>query len=103
MGLSGGGLFLDSQSVDAEFNGVTGFEVLRRLESETDSGRGAGGNDIAGQERHELADIADEEGDFENEVGGGAVLFGLAVGLEPEAQGVWVGNFVCCGQSRTQK
>ena len=74
-----------------------------RLESETDSGRGAGGNDIAGQECHELADVAHEEGDFENEICSGAVLFGFSVDLEPEAQGVWVGNFVCCGQPRTQR
>ena len=74
-----------------------------RLESETDSGRGAGGNDIAGQECHELADVAHEEGDFENEICSGAVLFGFSVDLEPEAQSVWVGNFVCCGQPRTQR
>ena len=101
--LSGGGLFLDSQPVDAEFDSVTGFEVLWRLESQTDPSWSAGGNHIAGQERHELADVAHEEGDFKNEICGGAVLFGFPVDLEPETQSVWVGNFVCGGQPRTQR
>jgi hypothetical protein len=50
-----------------------------------------------------LADVAHEEGDFENEICSGAVLFGFPVDLEQETQGVWVGNFVGCGQPRPQR
>jgi hypothetical protein len=67
-------LLWGSEALDSEFDDVSGFEVLWRIESQTDYGRRAGGNDIAGQKRHEVAEVGDEEGDFENKICGGAVL-----------------------------
>src|SRR5438034_3808564 len=69
-------------------------EKARRLLPEADTGGSAGGDDVAGQERHELADVADERGHVEDEVLGRAGLLGLPVHLEPQAQVVDVGNLV---------
>lgn len=59
------------------------FEVLGWVEAEADAGGGAGGDDVARFEGHEAAEVGDDLGDVEDEVGGGAVLFEVAVYLEP--------------------
>ena len=93
---------LGAKTVDAELDGVTGFEVLWWLESEADSGWGAGGNDIAGQERHELADVADDKGNVEDEVAGVAVLKFAAVDCEPEAKFTGVGHLIGGDEPRAE-
>src|SRR5882724_10350381 len=43
-----------AEPFDAERDHVAGVEELRRLHAGADAGRGAGGDDVAGQQRHEL-------------------------------------------------
>src|SRR5216684_2580782 len=68
-----------AEALDRDPHCVAGFEEFRRLEAHRDPGRGAGRDDVAGHQRHELADIADDVLDAEDQIGGVAVLAPLAV------------------------
>src|SRR5947207_2629223 len=83
-----------AEAVDAELHLVSLDQKARRLLPEADAGGRAGGDDVAGQERHELADVTDERGHVEDEILGRAGLFGLPIHLEPQTQVVDVGNLV---------
>ena len=64
-----------AEPVDAELDDVAGLQVHRlRLHAEPDARRRAGADDVAGQQRHELADVADERRHVEDHVRGRAVL-----------------------------
>src|SRR5215831_3376064 len=52
-------LLLLAQTGDAEPHLVARLEEVRRLLAHADARRRAGGDDVAGQQRHEMADIAD--------------------------------------------
>src|SRR2546426_158131 len=83
-----------AEPVDAELHLVSLDEVARRALAESHAGGGAGGDDVAGQERHELADITDERRHVEDELAGRAALLGRAVHPEPQAQVVNVADLV---------
>src|SRR4051812_22743216 len=53
-------LALLAQALDAERDDVAHLEVLRRLHAEPHAGRRAGGDDVARQQRHELADVRNQ-------------------------------------------
>ena len=93
-GGQGDGIALGAEACDGGFDEVAGFEEFRRVCACADARGGAGGDDVAWEERHEAADVADEEGDWEDEVGGGALLAGVAVDGEGEVEGVGVTGFV---------
>src|SRR5205809_2528280 len=83
-----------AEPVDAELHLVPRDEVARRALAESYAGGGSGGDDVAGQERHELADVTDERRHVEDELAGRAALLGRAVHLEPQAQVVHVADLV---------
>src|SRR6185437_12957935 len=53
-------LALVAEALDAAGDDVADVQVLRRLHSEAHAGRRAGGDDVAREECHELADVGDE-------------------------------------------
>src|ERR1700709_317233 len=52
---------LATQTVDAQLDDVTGSEPDRRVETEPDAGRGAGVDQVARLQHHELAEVVDDE------------------------------------------
>src|SRR5216117_1461207 len=92
-----------AEPVDAELHLVPRDEVARRALAECYAGGGAGGDDVAGQERHELADITDERRHVEDELAGRAALLHFAVHLEPHREVVHVRNLVRRGEKRSQR
>src|SRR5438552_2937008 len=83
-----------AEPVDAQLDHIPVDQKARRLLPEADAGGSAGGDDVARQERHELADVADERRHVIDEVLGRAGLLGLPVHFEPQAQVVDVGDLV---------
>ena len=83
-----------AQVVDAQLHHVAGAQVLRGLLAHAHASGRAGREHVAGQQGHELAHVGNQEGQPENEVGGVALLPGLTVHREPEAQAGRVGNFI---------
>src|SRR5207253_5245392 len=86
--LAGGteALACGAQTLDAQLHLVAVDEVARRALAQAHTRRCAGGNDVAGQEGHELRDVADERRHVEDELASRAALLGHAVHLEPEGQ-----------------
>src|SRR5207253_9642131 len=72
-----------AEPVDAELDLVSGREVARRALTQSHASGCARGDDVAGQERHELTDVADECRHVEHELACRAALFGFAVHLVP--------------------
>src|SRR5205814_10368874 len=85
------------------FRSVAGREVARRAVPQPDARRGARGDDVAGQERHKLTDVADEGRHVENQLARRAALLGLAVHLEPELEIVHVADLVGRGEKRPER
>src|SRR5438105_15533437 len=92
-----------AEPFDAELDLVSGHEVARRALAQSHAGRGARGDDVAREERHELADVADECRHVEDELARRAALFGLAVHLEPDWEIVHVADLVGRGQEGAQR
>src|SRR5205814_5370475 len=63
-----------AQPVDAQLDHVPVDQKARRLLPHADAGGSTRGDDVAGQERHELADVTDERGHVEDEILGRAGL-----------------------------
>ena len=72
--------------------------VLGRLAAVADAFGRAGGDDVAGQQAHELAEVADQGGDVEDEVRRVGVLARDVVAFEPEVQVVRIFDFVGRGE-----
>src|SRR5579871_2059801 len=87
-------LALLAEAFDAERHDVADIEILRRLHAGADARRRAGGEHVAGQERHELRDIGDAFGNREDHGRGRAGLLALAVDVEPHRQALRVRDFV---------
>ena len=87
-------LELFAEAFDAEADGVAGAEKHRGLAAHADSARCAGGDHVAGVEREELAEVADQLSHGEDHRRGVAVLHALVVHFEPEAEILRVGDFV---------
>src|SRR5437764_6149050 len=92
-----------AEPVDAELDLVAGREVARRAVPQPDARRGARGDDVAGQERHKLTDVADEGRHVEDQLARRAALLGLAVHLEPELEIVHVADLVGRGEKRPER
>src|SRR5579871_3559218 len=58
-----------AQTIHAEFDDIAIRHVLRRLAAMADARRGASGNHIARQQAHELADVADQRRNVEDQIG----------------------------------
>src|SRR5262245_32634915 len=79
-------LLLLAQAVDAEAHDIAGLEIPGRLHSHADTGRRAGGDDVARHQREELREIGDEVEHPEHHGRRRTVLHPLAVDLEPEME-----------------
>src|SRR3546814_18391569 len=75
-------LALLAEAGDAEGHDVARFQVDRRLLAHADAGRRAGGDDVAGPQAQEAADVADQVRHAEHHGAGGAILGALADDLE---------------------
>ena len=91
-----------AQPINAQLDHVAGAQVHRGLLAQAHAGGGAGREHIARQQRHELADVGNEVGHRENQVGRGAVLAQLAVHRQPKAQLAGVGQLIRRGQKRAE-
>ena len=87
-----------AEAVDAEFHHVAGLEPDLGAEAHADPGRGAGVDEVAGLQDHELADVVDDEVGLEDHRRRGAGLAADAVDVQPHAEGVDVGDLVLRGQ-----
>src|SRR5947208_12876473 len=92
-----------AEALDAELDHVAVGEEARRLLAESHAGRRAGRDHVAGEERHELADIAHEGRDVEDQVLSRARLLGLAIDLEPHGEVMHVGNLVGRREKRAER
>src|SRR5260221_1070826 len=88
-------LALLAQAADAERHDVARLEEHRiRLDAHADPGRRAGGNDVAGQQRHVVADVRHDLRAAEDHGARVARLHALAVDVEPHLQALRVGDLV---------
>ena len=76
-------LTLLAESVNPKPHAVAGPQEHRRVLAHANARRRAGGNDVAGLQAHEMADIADEPRHAEDHVLGHAIL--IATGRRPRA------------------
>ena len=88
---------------DPEPHHIAGLEVARRLLAHADAGRRAGGDDVAGHQRHEVADVADQMVDREDHRPGVAVLHPLAIDVEPHVERLRIGDLVARHQPRPER
>ena len=87
-------LLLLAQAGDAEADRVARLEEARRLLAGADARRRAGGDHVAGLERHEAADIAHQEQRPENHRAGRAALHALAIDVEVHLEALHVVDLV---------
>ena len=74
---------LCTEAVNPELKDITLLNESRRVESDADSGRSTGGDDISGKQGHESAHVCHEMRNGEDQVAGVTVLQGLPVPFEP--------------------
>src|SRR5207302_7907884 len=96
-------LGLLAEPLDRQPHRIAGPEKFRRLESGADPRWRPGRDHVAGIERHEMADIADDVVDPEDQIGGVAVLPALAIDLGPQRQLAGVGHLVGGDQPRADR
>src|SRR5438067_11577950 len=96
-------LGLLAEPFDRQPHRVAWPEEFRRLEAGADAGRRPGRDHVARIERHEMADIADDVVDPEDQIGGVAVLPPLAIDLGPQRQLAGVGHLVGGDQPRADR
>src|SRR5258708_1321647 len=99
-GIGDDALALLAEPLDAERDDVPDLEELRGLHAEAHAGWGAGGDDVAGKERHELADVGNEVRAVEDHRARVAALALLAVHVEPHVERLRVGDLVGGDQPR---
>src|SRR5438105_1091323 len=78
-------LVLLAQALDRQPHAVAGFEELRWLHAETDTRRRAGRDNVARQQGHEMADIADDLIDPEDNGASLSWAMSVASTLAPSA------------------
>src|SRR5713101_4356286 len=92
-----------AETLDRDPHRVARFEEFRRLEAHRDPGRGAGRDDVARDQRHEMADIADDVLDAEDQVGGVAVLPPLAVDFGRDLELAGIAHLVAGDEPRSER
>src|SRR5690606_10432023 len=87
--LVGDGVAQNTQTFDFDFANIARLHVKRRLARMTDTGRGAGDDNVARLQRERLAHLRYQGGDIENQVRGARVLhyFAVQTGLQAQAGG----------------
>src|SRR3989339_1012886 len=89
-----GRLCLVPQAFNAQVHGLPGAQVHRRFLPQSYAGWCAGGDDVAGLQAHEAAQVANQESHAVDHGGGAAVLIAFAIHFQPQFQGLWVRHFV---------
>ena len=79
------------------------FRKTGRVEAEADARGSAGADHVAGQERHEPAQVAHQRRHVEDHLVGVAALPLLAVDGEPEGELLRVGDLVRCREERAER
>ncbi len=87
----------------AERDHIAGLQITRGLAAHAHAGRRAGGDEVAGQQGHVVAEIGDEVGHAENHVARVAGLHALTVHVEPEVDVLRVGDLVAADQPRADR
>src|SRR4030095_14536917 len=88
---------------DAERDDVTRLQEPRRLLSHAAPGWRAGGDPIARQQRHELAEVADQMRNAEDHRARIAALHPLPVDVEPHIECLRIGHFVARDEVRADR
>src|ERR1700688_4955509 len=83
-----------AETFDAERDDVADIEEFWRLHAGADAGRGARGDDVARQQRHEFGDVGHDFRTSENHGRGRSGLAALAFAVEPHRQLLHVGDLV---------
>src|SRR6476469_983972 len=91
---SGDAVAQGAESGDGDLADVTADQEPGRVEPDADSGRGAGGDDVAGQQGDPGRDGGDQLGDVEDEVLDRGALADLAVDLGLHLKGLDVTDLV---------
>src|SRR6202008_4362179 len=95
-------LLLFPKSGNPEAHGLAGLQVDRVwLLAHADTGRRAGGNDVAPLQAHEVAEVGYQLLHVEDHGLGAAVLIAVAVDLQPHREVLRIGNLVPGHQPRT--
>ena len=79
------------------------FRYCGGFVAHADARRRAGRDDVARQQRHELADVADQMRDAEHHRARVAALHALAVDVEPHVERLRIGHFVARHQIRPDR
>src|SRR5258708_17442743 len=87
-------LALLAQPGDAEAHRIPRLEEALRFHAEPDTGRCSRGHDVARQQGHEMADVADDVRAREDHVLGRAALHALAADLAEEIECLRIGPLV---------
>src|SRR5690606_3584187 len=87
-------LALGAQPGAAQFHHVALLKETRWLQALAHSRRSSGNNQVARMQRHEMADVADEEGNLEDHGRRRARLMALAIDLEPQVEILRIGDFI---------
>src|SRR5258707_4474783 len=97
-------LGLLAQPCNPELYDITWLKELRlRLHAERDARRGAGDDDVAGLQHHELRAVPHQVGDTEDHGLGGALLAVLAVDREPHIEILRLGDLVLGDEPGTER
>src|ERR1035437_1759716 len=81
-----GRLCLCAQAFNTQVHGLSGAQVNRWLLPQPDTRWGAGGDDVAGLQTHESAQIADQERHTVDHCRRAAVLIAFAIHFQPQLQ-----------------
>ena len=88
------GLVREPRPSTGDGDGFSGLKPALRGAAEAHAGGGAGGDDVAGEQRRDGGDVFDEVRDLEDELAGVGVLQDFAVDGEADVERVRVGDFV---------
>src|SRR5882672_401060 len=96
-------VLLGAELGDPHLDHVARLQIARRLHAVGDAGRGAGRDHVARAQRHELADIRNQDPHGEDHVLGVAALARLAVDRGPHLQRLRIAALVGGDQPRTDR
>src|SRR5262252_2673472 len=91
-----------AELIDAEFHNITGLQILGWLHAHRNARGRSGTDDVAGQQRHKLADIAYQRGNIENHLARRASLPIFAIHLQPHAEPMGIRDLIMGCEKRTQ-
>jgi len=95
---------LRSEPFNPERHHVARLQIDRgRLLAHADTRGRTSRDDVAGKQRHDPADVADQSGNAENHSLRAAGLHPLVVNIEPHLEGLGTSQFVCSDENRSNR